>query len=225
MKRQGATISLYLNGQPLGSLQHTGLTGNQVGVIAGAGDQGGAKARVDNFLAEPPQGDAATGGYGVALNLGFNWGDKDWETESKATLVHEYTHIMQYDVARGVGPVWFNEGMAELAEYSKVPSCAEIASNVRWTGLAKEQGILITLRQLGSQWEQIVTKPSELSSEAYGISFLAVKFLADRVGGMPLLRVLERTANGTDFEQALQALTGYTLDRLDADYRATIPKP
>ena len=62
-----------------------------------------------------------------------------------------------------------------------------------------------------------------MAQVAYGVSYLSVEYLAEKVGGMPLLEVLRKTQRGESFETALQEVTGYSLDRLDREYRAKIP--
>jgi sucrose-6-phosphate hydrolase SacC (GH32 family) len=58
-----------------------------------------------------------------------------------------------------------------------------------------------------------------------GASFLAVKYLTARVGALPLIQALQRTAAGEDFDTALQATTGYSTQRLEGEYRSSIPQP
>ena len=65
---------------------------------------------------------SSTGGWAVLINLGDHYGSSQWETYIRAVLVHEYTHVMQTDVAGDAGPDWFREGMAELNAYVKVPA-------------------------------------------------------------------------------------------------------
>lgn len=168
--------------------------------------------------------DTRTGGYAVVMNLGYQWGTPTWEAETRTVLVHEYTHIMLADAAKGAGPTWFNEGMAELMAYVRVQDSPYLETRTHFVAQANSEGWLPTLPQLQANWGEIVTSDPRSAQVAYGASYFAVKYLADRVGGMPLLQVLQRVAMGEDFTSALPAVTGYTVERLDAEYRASIPK-
>ncbi len=168
--------------------------------------------------------DALTGGYAVVMNLGYRWGSPTWEAETKTVLVHEYTHVMQQDVAGGAGPIWFREGMAELMAYVRVQNSPYLRSRLYYVAQASNQGWLPSLPQLQNDWGGAVTRTPQSAQAAYGTSSLAVKYLADKVGGMPLRQVLEKVAAGTDFNSALSSVTGYTVERLDSEYRSTIPR-
>jgi hypothetical protein len=166
--------------------------------------------------------DYSTGGWAVLVNLGDHYGSSQWEEYIKAVLVHEYTHVMQMDVAGEVGPDWFREGMAELNAYVKAPGAVAYFDRPSFVSWYRQLGRLPTLRYLQDNWHSL--EPTrEIAQVAYGMSYLAVAYLAEKVGGMPLLQVLRKAAEGESFESALQETTGYTMDRLDREYRVKIP--
>ncbi len=166
--------------------------------------------------------DPKTGGYAVAMNVGhYTPGQASGDVEFTATMVHEYTHVMQLDVAGEAGPTWFVEGMAELLAYTKAPTSPARAAEISAVSRAKREGYLPTLRQMQNNWVDLVGGQWR-AGEVYGASYLAVRYLAEMVGGMPLRLVLEMVASGADFDSALSSITGYTVERLDAEYRANI---
>jgi hypothetical protein len=131
-------------------------------------------------------------------------------------LIHEYAHVMQMDVAGEAGPTWFKEGMAQLAAYVSVPQALAGTNRLAVTSDLSCRDQLPSLRSLHEAWHVVFGVNPQL---AYGMAYFAVKQLADRVGGRPLLEVLERTARGEEFERALEGVTGYSLEQLDAEYR------
>jgi len=157
------------------------------------------------------------------MNLNKWYGTDKWAIRTKHLLTHEYTHVMQSDAAGGLGPTWFQEGMAELAAFVEVPEATPYLDRSRYVAGSLDRGDLPSLRSLQTGWQEMVKSGGERGQLAYGMSYLAVKYLSDNVGGMPLLQVLERTGRGEQFESALQSVTGYTVDRLDTEYRQIIP--
>ncbi|HEX2924426.1 MAG TPA: hypothetical protein VHS28_10430 [Chloroflexota bacterium] len=166
--------------------------------------------------------DGGTGGWAVMLNLGGHYGARESDEYIKAVLVHEYTHVMQADVAGATGPAWFREGMAELNAYVKAPGAVRYFDRPSFVSWYRQLGKLPTLSYLQDNWQKL-ERTGEMEQVIYGVSYLAVEYLSEKVGGMPLLEVLRKTANGEAFEMALQETTGYSLDRLDREYRAKIP--
>lgn len=190
-----------ISGQPLTLVQRDGLSKGAAGIMTV---------------------DSSTGGWAVLVNLGDHYGSSQWDDYMKAVLVHEYTHVMQMDVAGEAGPDWFREGMAELNAYVRAPGAVAYFGRPSFVSWYRELGRLPTLRHLQDSWQKM--EPTrEMAQVAYGMSYLAVEYLSEKVGGMPLLEVLRKTAGGESFESALQEVTGYTLDRLDREYRVRIP--
>ncbi|MGE5619519.1 MAG: hypothetical protein ACM3US_09705 [Sphingomonadaceae bacterium] len=166
--------------------------------------------------------DRGTGGWAILMNLSYRSGQEDWEETTKANLLHEYGYVMESDLFGEAGPQWYREGFAQWIAYSRVPGTIAEKSVVAYASSFKERNTLPTLMALNSDWNGILNSSSESYQAAYGASFLALKYLSGRVGGMPLLQVLERTAAGEAFESALQNATGYTLSKLEGEYRSGI---
>ncbi len=167
--------------------------------------------------------DRRTGGWAILMHLSYRWGEDDWEATTKATFLYEYTHLMMTDLVGGAGPQWFREGFAQWSTYNKVGGTISERSVTDYTAQAKKDGSLPSLQTLQSSWPEVIASSPQKLETAYGASFLAVKYLTQKVGGMPPLQVLQRTAAGEDFESALQAVTGYNLNILNGEYRSIIP--
>ncbi len=168
--------------------------------------------------------DLKTGGWAILMHVNYRWGMEDWEATTKATFLHEYAYLMINEVAGETGPQWFREGFAQWLTYQRVNSTTTEQSAVDYVARARKDGILPSLHSLNNFWSQEISTSSENLERAYGVSYLTIKYLTQRVGGMPILQVLQRTASGQDFETALSALTGYNLNTLNGDYRSLIPE-
>ncbi len=121
------------------------------------------------------------------------------------------------------GPQWFKEGLAQWNAYSKIWGTIGEKSHVHYAYAFYSQGTLPSLTSLNSNWSDYAGSAPEKLEAAYGASYLAVKYLAGRVGGMPLLQTLQRVAAGESFDSALQNATGYSVGRLDGEYKGSIP--
>ncbi len=167
--------------------------------------------------------DLQTGGWAILMNLYYRSNVDDWEDVTKANLLHEYAYIMETDLAGEAGPQWFREGMALWMAYAKIGSTISERSMTGYAATFQSKGTLPTLQTLTSNWNGFVSSGSEQYEAAHGAAYLAVKHAAGNVGGMPILQVLQRTAAGESFESALQGATGYSISRLDSEYRGSIP--
>jgi hypothetical protein len=161
--------------------------------------------------------DALTGGWAIVLNIANGMGTPEWETLTKGMLVRQYSYLMQREVANSAGPVWFREGLARLSANPMAPSDPALREETTRMYEARKTGTLPTLKRLHADWAGTVSISTGTASAARGLSFLAVSILAERVGGGPLMEVLRRTAGGEDFETALRAVAGYSVDQLDAE--------
>lgn len=168
--------------------------------------------------------DIRTGGWAILMHVNYRWGLDDWEATTKATFLHEYAYLMMMEIAGDAGPQWFREGFAQWITYNKVSSTSSEQSVIDYTSRAKKNGTLPALHTLTSSWSTVISSSSQNLETAYGVSYLAVKYLTQKVGGMPPLQVLQRTAAGENFETALSALTGYNLNTLNGEYRSIIPE-
>ncbi|MHB8992987.1 MAG: hypothetical protein ACYC66_15300 [Chloroflexota bacterium] len=166
--------------------------------------------------------DRGTGGWAILMNLTYRSGLDDWEETTKANLLHEYGYIMQSDLFGEAGPQWYREGFAQWIAYAKVPGTISEKSVVAYAESFKEKNSLPSLMTLNGDWSGTLNAGPEGYQAAYGASYLAVKYLSGRVGGMPLLQTLERVAAGESFESALQNATGYSVSKLEGEYRSSI---
>ncbi len=212
--RRPVTVYLYFDGYRMadGVISISGLPMDPGRREEIAATTAGLKAR-----------DGQTGGWAIFMNLKRYYATDRWAIRVRHLLTHELTHVMQSDVAGAAGPTWFHEGMAEVAAFVEVPEALPFLGRTKYVTHQRDLGELPSLRELQDKWQELMKYRDERSQMAYGMSYLAVKYLADRVGGMPLLQVLASTAKGKSFEVALLEITGYSVDQLDAEYRQTIP--
>ncbi len=180
----------------------------------------------DNFAANSSVvrgNDLQTGGWAILMNLAYNYGSENWEDTTKSNLLLEYAHVMETDLANDAGPQWFKEGFAQWMAYSKIRETVGEKSHVHYAYTFFSEGKLPSLMSLATNWNSFISAAPENLEAGYGASYLAVKYLASRVGGMPLLQTLQRVAAGEDFDSALQNATRYSVSRLDGEYKGTIP--
>ncbi len=181
---------------------------------------------VDSFAANSSVvrgNDLQTGGWAILINMSYRYGQDDWEDTTRANVLEEYAHVMQMDMARDAGPQWFKEGVAQWNAYSKIWGTLGEKSHVHYAYSYLSNGTLPSLMSLNGNWDSYIAAAPENLEAAYGASYLAVKYLAGRVGGMPLIQTLQRVAAGESFDSALQNATGYSVARLEGEYRSTIP--
>ena len=212
--RRPTTVYLYADGYRMASgmseILGATLKWSDIEAIAGTG----AVARGS---------DIRTGGWAILVNLNYRYSQEDWGATTRANILHEYAHLMLADLTGEAGPPWFREGFAQWCAYSKMGGTIAERGVVDYASLFKRRGALPTLTALEGEWASLLNAGGETAQAAYGAAYLAVKHLAGNVGGMPILQALQRTAAGEGFDSALQARTGYSIARLEAEYRNTIP--
>lgn len=122
-----------------------------------------------------------------------------------ATLRHELAHLALHQTVKVRVPLWFDEGYAVLAaeEWGRF---AELRLNV-----AVAAGKVPDLRALDGALRGSVGD----AAAGYALAGSAVAELALRHPGGTLEPLLERLRGGSDFEAAVVATTGLTLDRFD----------
>ena len=152
----------------------------------------------------------------LSLGRGRLGGDNEGYIPSRVRLPYD-------DGVDGRRRATGSKGFAQWITYDKVYGTSAEQSIVDYAAKAKKDGKLPDLHTLTSSWSTVITSSSENLETAYGVSYLAVKYLTQKAGGMPPLQVLQRTAAGEDFETTLSALTGYNLNTLNGDYRSIIP--
>ena len=167
--------------------------------------------------------DLQTGGWAILMNLSYRYGLDDWEDTTKSNLLIEYARVMQMDLTNDVGPEWFKQGLALWMAYSTIGGTVSEKSHVHYAYTYYTAGTLPSLMTLSTNWNDFLGAAPENLEVGYGASYLAIKYLSGKVGGMPLLQTLQRVAAGESFDSALQNATGYSVARLDGEYKSTIP--
>jgi len=130
------------------------------------------------------------------------------------TLRHEVGHLVLRESIRSRVPLWFDEGYATVAAGE-------------WDRLARFEmhltvvlGGVPTLGDLDGQ----LRAATPVSDRAYGLAATAVSYLAERIPGGDLRPLLDRLAQGEEFNAAVRATTSYDLARIEDDWRAETVK-
>jgi hypothetical protein len=163
--------------------------------------------------------DAQTGGWAIVMNIAVGMGTAEWEALTKGVLARQYACVMEREVAGSAGPVWYREGLVRLSSDVKVPVDGVIQRELAAMYDLNRKGTLPALRRLHQDWAGFVSIASSYTDAANGLSLVAVRTLSNRASRSDLLEVLRRAGRGEDFESALKAVTGYTIEQLDADLR------
>ena len=128
------------------------------------------------------------------------------------TLRHELAHLELHDQVQVRLPLWFDEGYAGYAagEWERL--------GVLELNLAVARGALPDLRALDGS-----LRASETSADAaYALAYSAVAELARRNPTGTLVPLMDRLRTGEDFESALLATTGLTVERFEEAWQRAI---
>ncbi|HEX2924089.1 MAG TPA: hypothetical protein VHS28_08695, partial [Chloroflexota bacterium] len=166
--------------------------------------------------------DVQTGGWAIVVNIAGGMGTADWETLTKGTLARQYAYIMERDSAGTAGPTWYREGLVRLCSEAKVPVDAAIQKELAAMYDLNRKGTLPTLRRLHQDWAGFVSIASSYNDAANGMSLVALRTLSNRLGKANMLELLRRVGRGEDFDGVLKAMTGYTIEQLDADLKTKL---
>lgn len=151
-----------------------------------------------------PQEQSATGAYaGGRLNLLSPDGlaGLDQSPDSLVNVyVHELTHLIIDDMAKGNYPLWFTEGSALYMEYELL--------GYEW-GLGITDDHVYTIDDLAKRFYALDEQM------AYRQSFLAVKGLIHDYGEDKYLLLLRRLGSGADFNDALEEVYGVSQKNLE----------
>ena len=161
--------------------------------VIGAGVRGVTLART-LFVLSPS---AETAGY-------------DWQR----VLAHELLHLLAQHLARGALPIWFEEGLAwsldDLWRAGAVRKPDPVDMGL--LGLAVRNRKLLTWERLEESFGR-AAEPRE-ARLAFAQAALAVRVLVDRGGADVLWEVCEGVGSGRGFEEVLEEVAGYKIDRL-----------
>jgi hypothetical protein len=130
----------------------------------------------------------------------------------QGTLRHELAHLALHQRVPVRVPLWFDEGYAAWAagEWERL--------GVLELNLAVARGALPDFRALDG-----ALRASETSAgAAYALAYSAVTELARRNPSGSLTPLLGRLASGEDFDAAVLATTGLTLDRFEETWQHSV---
>jgi hypothetical protein len=128
------------------------------------------------------------------------------------TLRHELAHLALHQRVGVRVPLWFDEGYAGWAagEWERL--------GVLELNLAVARGALPGFRALDG-----ALRASESSADAaYALAYSAVSELARRHPSGTITPLLERLSRGEDFEAAVLATTGLTVDRFEEAWQRSV---
>jgi len=128
------------------------------------------------------------------------------------TLRHELAHLALHQAVTGRLPLWFDEGYATWAagEWERL--------GILELNLAVVRGAVPDLRGL----DGALRGTSTTADAAYALAASAVTELARRNPSGSLTPLLGRLRKGEDFEKAVLATTGLTLERFELEWRRTL---
>lgn len=119
---------------------------------------------------------------------------------NQGPMVHEVTHLLVDDLARGNYPLWFTEGMALYQEY--------VQTGYEWGKNLNYDGAPFTVEQLTNDFGSL----NEML--AYKRSFELVRSLAEREGFEKLNQLLRELKKGESFENAHQLVYGRSVNSI-----------
>lgn len=137
-------------------------------------------------------------------------GSPGWERwfEVEGPVVHEVAHQVLDERAAGNLPGWWDEGVAQYAEYRR--------TGYQWIDETNRlDGEVYGLADLLDRFD---TLPNE--ALAYRQAFLLVRYLVEAHGGDVIPRINDRLAAGQSGRDALAAVTGLAPGRLEQAWRA-----
>jgi hypothetical protein len=130
----------------------------------------------------------------------------------EGTLRHELAHLALHERIQERLPLWFDEGYAAWAagEWERL--------GVLELNLAVALGALPNFRALDG-----ALRASETSADAaYALAYSAVTELARRNPSGSLTPLFGRLARGEDFDTAVLATTGFTVDRFEEAWQQSV---
>lgn len=154
----------------------------------------------------------------VGVILALIADDSSATAEAKRVLPHELAHLVVYLATHNpynTPPVWLDEGIAVNNQQDGDPFLAQALAE------AARANALLPLRTLESGFP---ADPDQ-ALLSYAESAGAVRFLLDRYGAQRVNTLLRSFQGGVTYDDALAGALGTTTDRLDTDWRTTLPLP
>ena len=158
------------------------------------------------------RGRAPTWGAAVALPAARTIVIRADGGDLQGTLRHELAHLALHQRVPGRVPLWFDEGYAAWGsgEWERL--------GVLELNLAVARGALPDFRALDAALRASATS----ADAAYALAYSAVSELARRNPSYSLSPLLERLAGGEDFDAAVLATTGLSVDRFEEAWQHAV---
>jgi hypothetical protein len=118
--------------------------------------------------------------------------------EKEGPVVHEFTHLIVDDIAKGNYPVWFTEGLALLEEYRQ--------NKYEWGKGYNYYDKPYTLKQLTDDFDTL----DEML--AYKRAFQVTKAISDKYGMSTIRSILKDLGNGMNLKESFYKETGEELN-------------
>ncbi|MGB9679562.1 MAG: peptidase MA family metallohydrolase [Minisyncoccia bacterium] len=118
--------------------------------------------------------------------------------EKEGPIVHEFTHLIVDDIAKGNYPVWFTEGVALLEEYRQ--------NGFEWGKDLSYKGLPYNLEQLTNNFNSLD------ESLAYKRSYEILKAITDRYGIEAVKNILFDLGKGDNLSDSFYKITGEKLN-------------
>ncbi|HEY1015658.1 MAG TPA: peptidase MA family metallohydrolase [Herpetosiphonaceae bacterium] len=138
------------------------------------------------------------------------------DAERDRLIPHELSHLVMAQATRnnyGGTPVWFEEGVAVVNQDIKDPDFADRVDE------AAEDGELIPLRALASNFPS----DPEQARLSYAQSESVIRYIEGEYGVEGVAKLVDQFKQGVTDDTAVQAALNVSLDKLDEDWRATLP--
>jgi hypothetical protein len=148
---------------------------------------------------------------GVPPRIAESWG--------RPTVRHELAHLVIGQFGRscvgGSRPTWLNEGLAVIAEGEPSETIQEDLAN------ASTVNSFEPIRSLNGAF----SSHGPEAGIAYSQSYSVVKFLLDSYGQEQMQDLLLTLAQGTGYDEALEAVYGFNVDGLEQAWRKSLNLP
>jgi hypothetical protein len=141
------------------------------------------------------------------------------ESWGRPTVRHELAHLVIGQFGRscvgGSRPTWLNEGLAVIAEGEPSETIQEDLAN------ASTVNSFEPIRSLNGAF----SSHGPEAGIAYSQSYSVVKFLLDSYGQEQMQDLLLTLAQGTGYDEALEAVYGFNVDGLEQAWRKSLNLP
>ncbi|MAT98379.1 MAG: hypothetical protein CL608_14640 [Anaerolineaceae bacterium] len=148
---------------------------------------------------------------GVPPRIVDSWG--------RPTVRHELAHLVIGQFGRscvgGSRPTWLNEGLAVIAEGEPSETIQEDLTNASATNSFEP------VRSLNGAF----SSHGPEAGIAYSQSYSVVNFLLDSYGQEPMQELLLTLAQGSGYDEALEAVYGFNVDGLEQAWRQSMNLP